>query len=149
MWAKAGLLSATSGSGVGVSMTISRLLCFMRPSTSSIWSVRLDNIDITCGVPGRLGNLVVTLTHKCVNTMSLSLAKISPYSPRQEHSAHSKHFSPLLKSYIDITSHSQFLLPPRMYCLRVNCVFIKCLRVSIMSVCETPEWLRWSANISK
>lgn len=141
-------MSATSCSGVGVSMTISRLLCFMRPSTSSIWSVRLDNIDITCGVPGRLGNLVVTLTHKCVNTMSLFLAKISPYSPRQEHSErsarlrHSKHFSPLLKSYIDITSHSQFLLPPRMYCLRVNCVFIKCLRVSIMSVCETPEWLR-------
>lgn len=40
VWDKVGLLSATSGSDFGVRMTISRLLSFMRPSTSSRWSVR-------------------------------------------------------------------------------------------------------------
>lgn len=41
-WDKVGLLSATSGSDVGVRMTISRLLSFMRSSTCSRWSVRLS-----------------------------------------------------------------------------------------------------------
>lgn len=96
---------------------------------------------------GRLADLVLTLTHKCVKTVpSLVSAKISPKQEHSERSArlrHSKHFSPLLRSYIDITSHSQFLL---LMCLGVNCVFVLCLHVFIVSVCEIPEWLRRSAK---
>lgn len=114
------------------------------------------------GVSERLSVVVMTSTHKCVNTVSsLFVAKVSQCSPRKQHVKRSVRFrhanqsSCLFKFYSNRTSHRKFPLSPYESCQLYTVLleifgcqlWIYQMFVTFACVHCVCLWLRGSENI--